>query len=239
MTPEEEVERRRLFEAEAKRLREALPYERPVEGTHYWVKDGILQGAKAVARRCFQHADWQLGFPYRQEFWPGKRFQGALDRAELAGVEDWVRSVLGCKSLEQRQVEGGGTLSHNFAQLVGEQESGPRPHTDSRALCTHAAVIYLQPRVPEGLGGTSFYRLQLPDGTLGGNVCPPPHTHLTTALNVKKLPLQAWKLDVEVPNAFNRILLYRSDLVHSASSYFGVADREKRLTALFFWWANF
>ncbi len=239
MTPEEEAERRRWFEAEAKRLREALPYERPVEGTHYWVKDGILPGAEAVARRCLQHQDWQLGFPYRQEFWPGKRFAGALTRAELASVEAWVKSALGCKSLENRKVEGGGTLSHNFVQLVGEQESGPRPHTDSRALCTHAAVIYLQPRVPEGKGGTAFYRLQLPDGTLGGNVCPPPHHHLTTALNVKKLPLQAWKLDLEVPNAFNRILLYRADLVHSASAYFGVEDGEKRMTALFFWWANF
>ncbi|HVE84514.1 MAG TPA: hypothetical protein VND93_16775 [Myxococcales bacterium] len=227
------------FEAEARRLREALPYEAPVKGTHYWVKDGILPNAKAVARRCFEHKEWQLGFPHRPEYWPGKRFAGALTRAEMAGVESWVKATLGCKALEYRRSEDGGMLSSNYAQLVGEQESGPRPHTDSRALCTHAAVIYLQPRVPEGKGGTAFFRLQLPDGTLGGNVCPPPHTHLTTALNVKKLPLQAWKLDVEVPNVFNRIFLYRSDLVHSASSYFGEKDRDKRLTALFFWWAVF
>jgi hypothetical protein len=150
-----------------------------------------------------------------------------------------VKSALGCKSLEYRQAPGGAMLSSNFVQLVGEQESGARPHTDSRALCTHAAVIYLTPQVPEGKGGTAFYRLQLPDGTLGGNVCPPPHEHLTTALNVKKLPLEAWKQDVEISNVFNRILLYRSNLVHSASSYFGEQDREKRMTALFFWWANF
>lgn len=236
----EDEERRRFFEAETLRLRAALPYERPLEGTHYWVKDGILPSAEQVARRCFQHPDWQLGFPHRPEYWPGKRFPGALTRKELAGVEAWVKSALGCKALEVRQVEGGGMLSHNFCQLVGEKESGPRPHTDSRALCTHAAVIYLQPKVPEGgKGGTAFYRLQLPDGSLGGNVCPPPHNHLTTALNVKQLPLKAWKQDLEVPNAFNRILLYRADLVHSASSYFGEEDREKRMTALFFWWAVF
>jgi hypothetical protein len=227
------------FEEEARRLREALPYEPVVEGRHYWVKDGILPNARAVARRSFEHQDWQLGFPHKPEYWPGKRFAGALSRAELAQVEAWVRSTLGCKSLEYRTAEGGGMLSHNFVQLVGAKESGPRPHTDSRALCTHAAVIYLQPKVPSGQGGTAFYRLQLPDGSLGGNVCPPPHTHLTTALNVKKLPLEAWKLDSEVPNVFNRILLYRSDMVHSASSYFGEKDREKRMTALFFWWANF
>jgi len=240
VTPEEEeAERRRFFEAEARRLREALPYEPPVQGKSYWVKDGILPNARLVSRRCLDHQEWQLGFPHRPEYWPGKRFAGALSRAEVAGVEAWVKSAIGAKSLEYRSSPGGGTLSSNFLQLVGESESGPRPHTDSRALCTHAAVIYLQPKVPQGKGGTAFFRLQLPDGSLGGNLCPPPHEHLTTALGVKKLPLEAWKLDVEVPNVFNRILLYRSDMVHSASSYFGEKDREKRMTALFFWWAGF
>lgn len=226
-------------EEDVQRLREALPYDPPVQGKNYWVKDGILPNARQVARRSLEHQEWQLGFPHRPEFWPGKRFAGALTRAEVASVEAWVKATLGCKSLEYRTSPDGGMLSSNFIQLVGASESGPRPHTDSRALCTHAAVIYLQPKVPKGGGGTGFYRLQLPDGSLGGNVCPPPHTHLTTALNVKKLPLEAWKLEVEVPNVFNRILLYRSDLVHSASSYFGEKDREKRMTALFFWWASF
>lgn len=35
------------------------------------------------------------------------------------------------------------------------------------------------------------------------------------------LPLQAWHPEVTIPNVFIRLLLYRADLVHSATAYFG------------------
>jgi hypothetical protein len=57
-------------------------------------------------------------------------------------------------------------------------------------------------------------------------------------LGVPALPLSAWKEDVVVPNVFNRLLVYRADLVHSASRYFGFAKVEKRLTVVFFWMAS-
>jgi hypothetical protein len=227
-----------VTEEELRRLRQALPYEKPTFGTHFWVADNILPNAAEIAERCLSRKDWQLGYPHAKEFWPGKRCVDALKPDELAVVEEWVKGQIGASTLEVKQAQGGGRLSHNYVQMVGEQESGPRPHTDSRELCTHAAVIYLQPKTRGGEGGTTFYRLQLPDGSYGGNICPAPHNHLTTALGVQKLPLEAWAPDVEVPNVFNRILLYRAHLVHSASSYFGVEDREKRMTALFFWYAR-
>jgi hypothetical protein len=227
-----------VTEAELRRLREALPYEEPTFGAHFWVADNILPNAAEIAERCLARKDWELGFPYAKEFWPGKRRADALTADELAVVEGWVKKQIGATALEVKQVQGGGRLSHNYVQLVGEKDSGPRPHTDSRELCTHAAVIYLQPRARGGEGGTTFYRLRLPDGSYGGNICPAPHNHLTTALRVQRLPLEAWAPDVEVPNVFNRILLYRAHLVHSASSYFGVEDQEKRMTALFFWYAR-
>jgi hypothetical protein len=46
-----------------------------------------------------------------------------------------------------------------------------------------------------------------------------------------------WEEDLEVPNVFNRLLVYKSDLVHSATAYFGW-DHEpgsKRMAAVFFW----
>ena len=39
----------------------------------------------------------------------------------------------------------GGHLNHNCVQVVGEEECGQRPHTDSRKLCKFAAVLYLNP----------------------------------------------------------------------------------------------
>ncbi|MGZ3461607.1 MAG: DUF6445 family protein [Archangium sp.] len=212
----------------------ALPYRKPQLGRDYWIKDNILPNAPEVAERCLAKDPWMKGYPYRKEPWPGMRAEQALLPDELASVEAWVMEQTGVSRLWQGRTPEGATLNHNVAQLVGEQESGPRPHTDSLRLCHYAAVIYLSPQAPPH-AGTSFYRLRMPNGALSGNICPPPHANLREALGVTGLPLEAWKEDVSLPNVFNRILLYRSNLVHSASAYFGTEHRAKRLTAVFFW----
>ncbi len=214
-----------------------LNYRKLQEGRDYWVMDNFLPNATEVSERAFARTDWELGFPHAPEFWPGRRSHEIMLPDELTDIEKWVKQQTGAKRLWQPEAAPGAKLNHNCAQLVGEQESGPRPHTDSRKLCRYAAVIYLSPN-PDPECGTSFYRLRYPNGTLGGNQCTPPHSSLTEALGVKKLPIQAWSEDLQVENVFNRMILYRSDLVHSATSYFGVEHHEKRMTALFFWQAN-
>lgn len=213
-----------------------LPYRKPQLGRDYWVQDNFLPNAAEVAERCFSKQNWDYGLPYRNETWPGMRSMGALLPEELAKVEAFVKEKTGATRLWQERTPEGATLNHNCVQLVGEKESGPRPHTDSLKLCRYAAVIYLSPN-PRPEAGTAFYRLRLPNGALSGNTCPPPHANLREALGVKGLPLEAWREDVAVPNVFNRFLLYRADLVHSATGYFGTELRDKRMTALFFWMA--
>lgn len=214
-----------------------LPYEAPELGRNYWVRDGILPNAEAIATRCLAHDQWLLGYPHRPEKWPGMRFHGALMPDELAGVEDWVKSVTGAQRLWVEKSPNGGTLDFNVAQLVGDGESMPRPHTDSRALCRYAAVIYLSPQ-PAADSGTSFCRLRYPNGALGGNQVAAPHHNLVDALNVRSLPPQAWYEDARVDNVFNRILLYKANMVHTATRYFGHDKHDKRLTAVFFWMAD-
>lgn len=216
--------------------RPTLSYRRPQLGRDYWVRDDVLAHAPEVAARCFARSDWELGAPHRPEPWPGMRSPGALTAAEMLGVEAWVRKVTGASRLWVEAAPDGRTLNHNYAQLVGMAESGPRPHTDSRALCRYAAVIYLSLQ-PDAQCGTSFYRLRYPDGALGGNLCQAPHANLREALGVKGLPLEAWQEDVRVENVFNRIVLYRAALVHSATGYFGFDHADKRMTAVFFWMA--
>ena len=217
-------------------MRPALTYRKPQQGRDYWVLDNVLPNAAEVAQRCFARQEWELGAPHRPEPWPGMRSAGALLPQELAAVETWVRKVTGAKRLWQEATPQGSTLNHNYVQLVGGIESGPRPHTDSTKLCRYAAVIYLSPD-PLPDAGTSFYRLRYPDGSLGGNVCSPPHANLREALGVTSLPPQAWHEELRVENRFNRMLLYRANLVHSASSYFGCDHADKRMTAVFFWMA--
>jgi hypothetical protein len=214
----------------------SLTYRKPQLGRDYWINDAILPDPLAVSRRCYAQTAWELGAPHRPEAWPGMRAAGALLPDELALVEAWVRRVTGAKKLWLEATPEGATLNHNYAQLVGIAESGPRPHTDSRKLCRYAAVIYLTPD-PDPDGGTSFYRLRYPNGALGGNICSPPHANLREALGVKGLPLEAWQEEARVDNKFNRMLLYRANMVHSASSYFGFDHADKRMTAVFFWMA--
>lgn len=216
--------------------RPSLTYRKPQLGRDYWIKDDILADPLAVSQRCYAQSAWELGAPHRPEPWPGMRAAGALLPDELTLVEAWVKQVTGARRLWQEATPEGATLNHNYAQLVGMAESGPRPHTDSRKLCRYAAVIYLTPE-PEPDGGTSFYRLRYPDGALGGNICSPPHANLREALGVKGLPLEAWQEETRVENKFNRMLLYRANMVHSASSYFGFDQADRRMTAVFFWMA--
>ncbi|MGW5305697.1 DUF6445 family protein, partial [Streptomyces griseoluteus] len=155
---------------------------------------------------------------------------------ELARVERLVKRATGAEELWVQRAPGGGTLNHNCVQVVGEGESEPRPHTDSRALCRYAAVLYLNPAVPKNCG-TSFYRQSLPGGRLGGNVVQAPHNSLVDALGTRFVAPDAFEEDVRVPHRANRLLLYHANLVHSATAYTGRTLEEKRMTAVFFWMA--
>lgn len=214
-----------------------LPYEAPELGRNYWIRDDALPNAHDIAKRCLAHESWLLGYPHKPEKWPGMRFHGALAPHELAPLEDWVKSVTGAQRLWVETTPNGAKLDFNVAQLVGAQESTPRPHTDSRALCRYAAVLYLNPAPAPG-SGTSFCRLRYPNGALGGNQVHAPHHNLVDALNVRSLPPQAWYEDARIDNVFNRLLLYKANMVHSATGYFGHEKHDKRLTAVFFWMAE-
>lgn len=213
-----------------------LPYEAPQQGRNYWVFDDALADPAALRARCLARRDWILGFPFRQESWPGRRTMPALDAGELDQVEALVRAATGAPRLWVETAPGGATLNHNCAQAVGGSHAHPRPHTDSLQLCRYAGVLYLTPDAPEH-AGTGFYRQRLPDGRLGGNQVRPPHRNLVDALGTRFVPPDSFVEDVRVPNRFNRLLVYRANMIHSASAYFGSALADERLTAVFFWMA--
>jgi hypothetical protein len=216
---------------------DGLAYRKPELGQDYWIADGILDDPYAVTERCWAKPFWTLGAPMRNEYWPGMRAPEALLPNELGRVEAWVRDVVGASAV-WKEAAPVGALCHNFVQLVGGGDSDAKPHVDSLALCNFAAVLYLHPFPPTIHAGTSLYRLRRPDGTLGGNVVRPPATNLVEALGTNKLPITAWQEDVEVHYVFNRLVVYRSDLVHSATGYFGSAHQRKRMSAVFFWKAK-
>lgn len=213
-----------------------LPYRKPTPGRDYWVIDDALPDAGALRERCLARTDWIEGWPHKPESWPGLRSIPALDEAEMAHVEALVREATGAKKLWVETAADGGRLNHNCVQVVGAGECEPRPHTDSLALCRYAAVLYLNPVAPEDCG-TAFYRQRLPGGQRGGNFVAPPHRNLVEALGTRFVSPDAFAEDVRVPNRFNRLLLYRANLIHSATGYCGRTLEDKRMAAVFFWMA--
>jgi hypothetical protein len=214
-----------------------LPYRKPTEGRDYWLLDEALPDPLAVRERALAREDWNLGYPPRPESWPGMRVIPGLLPEELAIVEAKVKQATGAKKLWVETAPDGGHLNHNCVQVVGEEECEARPHTDSRKLCRFAAVLYLNPDVPEDCG-TSFYRQRLASGQLGGNIVTGPHANLVEALGARFVPHNSFVEDVRLPYKFNRLLVYHGNLVHSATNYWGHALAEKRMAAVFFWMAS-
>ncbi|MFE9401255.1 DUF6445 family protein [Streptomyces sp. NPDC006530] len=213
-----------------------LPYRKPKLGRDYWVLDDVLPNIDEVRARCVAKDDWVEGYPHKPESWPGLRTMPGLAPAELARVERLVKQHTGAKELWQAVAPGGATLNHNCVQVVGAGESEPRPHTDSRALCRYAAVLYLSPTAPKDCG-TSFFRQSLPGGVLGGNMVTAPHNNLVEALGTRFVPPDSFTEDVRVAHRYNRLLLYTANTMHSATNYCGSTLEDKRMTAVFFWMA--
>jgi hypothetical protein len=213
-----------------------LPYRKPITGRDYWIVDDALANARAVRERALARTDWIEGFPRKPESWPGMRIIPGLEPGELAVIEAHVRHATGASKLRVETAPDGAHLNHNCVQVVGEEECQPRPHTDSLRLCKYAAVLYLNPEVPDDCG-TGFYRQRLPNGQLGGNFVSPPHANLVEALGTRFVPPSSFIEDIRVDHRFNRLLIYRANLIHSATAYWGFELAEKRMAAVFFWMA--
>ncbi|MFF1570922.1 DUF6445 family protein [Streptomyces sp. NPDC058293] len=214
-----------------------LPYRKPTRGRDYWVLEDVLADPDAVRKRCLATDNWTQGYPHRPETWPGLRTKPGLEPDELAHVEKLVRKATGARKIWAPASAMGGATDHNCIQVVGEGESEPRPHTDSRAVCRYAAVLYLTPNAPKNCG-TGFYRQRMPGGLLGGNTVAAPHNNLVDALGTRFVPPDSFIEDVTVPNRHNRLLLYTANTIHSASGYCGTTLEDKRMTAVFFWMAE-
>ncbi|WP_407916833.1 DUF6445 family protein [Kitasatospora sp. NE20-6] len=213
-----------------------LPYRKPTRGRDFWVIDDVLPDPAAVRARVLARADWSQGYPHRPETWPGLRTMPGLEPDELAHVEGLVREATGARRIWAETSAGGATVNHNCIQVVGADECEPRPHTDSRAVCRYAAVLYLSPDAPKDCG-TSFYRQRMPGGALGGNIVTAPHNNLVDALGTRFVPADSFVEDVRVPHRFNRLLLYSANIIHTATGYWGGSLEERRMTAVFFWMA--
>jgi hypothetical protein len=218
-----------------------LPFRELVQGRDYVIQDHALPNALEIAQRCIAKTTWTLGSPWRPEPWPGMRAPDALTPEELLTVESYVTVQLGVPNLLPQSDSTTGLSGHNHIQICGGAEGVARPHVDSARICDYAAVLYLHPNPPTRHCGTSFYRLHLPEESPDGNFCPKEYESLS---EVPGLPSQMdptmFDEILEIPYLFNRMVAYKSNLIHSATGYFGWdhALASKRMAVVFFWKAG-
>ena len=66
----------------------------------------------------------------------------------------------------------------------------------------------------------------------------PPHANLVEALGTRFVAVGSFAEDLRIEHRYNRLLLYRANLIHSATAYCGQALEDKRMAAVFFWMAT-
>jgi hypothetical protein len=215
-----------------------LPYRDLILGTDYWIQDNVLPNALEIAQRCMGFSTWTLGSPWRPEPWPGIRAPGALTTNEVHTIENCVKKYLRVSNLTPQTDSEVGISGHNHIQICGGSEGVARPHVDSARICDYAAVLYLHPSPPTTHCGTSFYRLHLPGESPDGNYCPKEFESLSEVPGVsREMDPTMFEEILEAPYVFNRLVTYKSDLIHSATGYFGWDHvlASKRMAVVFFW----
>lgn len=215
-----------------------LPYRDLILGTDYWIQDNVLPNALEIAQRCMSFSTWTLGSPWRPEPWPGMRAPGALTPNEIHTIENCVKHYLNVPNLTPQTDSETGRSGHNHIQICGGAEGVSRPHVDSAHICDYAAVLYLHPNPPTTHSGTSFYRLHLPGESPDGNYCPKKFESLSDVPGFsREMDPTMFEEILEVPYIFNRLVAYKSDLIHSATGYFGWDHvlASKRMAVVFFW----
>jgi len=218
-----------------------LPYRDLILGTDYWIQDNVLPNALEIAQRCMGFSTWTLGSPWRPEPWPGMRAPRALTPHEVQTIENCVKHYLNVPNLTPQTDSEVGLSGHNHIQICGGAEGVARPHVDSARICDYAAVLYLHPSPPTPHSGTSFYRLHLPGESLDGNYCPKEFESLSQVPGLsREMDPTMFDEILETPYIFNRLVAYKSDLIHSATGYFGWDHvlASKRMAVVFFWKAG-
>jgi hypothetical protein len=221
-----------------KRLPDAARIARPPQGRDYWLLDDALPDPLAVRARTLARTDWSLGYPHR----PGKLAGHARDAGAGSG-ELGRASRLRAQGHRQRAAVGGrprrtgAQLNHNCIQVVGRGRMRTAAAHDSRALCRFAAVLYSQSR-RAGRIAARVSSATPAGGQRGGNMVMPPHETRSQALGTRFVPPDSFVEDVRMPHRFNRLLVYRANLLHSATAYYGTTLEEKRMAAVFFWMAK-
>jgi hypothetical protein len=192
----------------------------------FLVIDDFLDHAKALREHALR-----LTYPEVDSMYPGRN---SLERIELAGLSEEVSRLVG-----ERLVPMPPTQAHAKCRIA---LAGDRGNANIHVDTAHwSGVLYLS-RPEDCQGGTEFYR-HLPSNTdrapindaearqLGGASA---KQWIHDVLNRDTVDASKWEMTMRVPMRFNRLILLRPWLWHTAGESFGTNMENGRLVYLMF-----
>ena len=215
-----------------------LPYRKPTRAATYWVVDDVLPNADDVRAALPGQDRLGNGYPdhrrslarHARHARPARRRAGGAGREGVPAdrrEEGLGRADRG-RHPPQPQLRAGGRLDSRV-------RSSRIPIRSN--LCRYAAVLYLNPDVPEQCG-TSFFRQRMPGGQLGGNIVMPPHRNLVEALGQPLRAAQCLRRGRARGASLQPAAALQGQPDPQRQRLLGPGElATKRMTAVFFWMA--
>jgi hypothetical protein len=165
--------------------------------------------------------------------WPGRR-TSFLHNLNQEICDEFHNAFLG-NLLENNAVKYGGYIETNF-QLCYASDGDSWVHYDTPPWnCTHVGVVYLNPNPPEN-SGTLFYEF-VEEHREEFEEYAKQRNNLWTALNRDQDSKEFYKFfkqTLNIPNKYNRAIVYGPHIWHKSDRYFGSTPEDGRLFQPFF-----
>lgn len=192
-----------------------LPYPKQVRA---WALQQEFLDAKQFTEKYGKHTDW-----------PGSRTDHVYDLDNEYG-----NNVLtAVANLVTRMTGRQGVSIKSYFQLTYESDGDSWVHQDNDI--DYAALLYLSPNAdPES--GTTLYRCNDVDKWTSYMSNQEGYAKLKTinSQEDKELYEQLFTPIDNIGNVFNRLAIYKGDIYHKSSKYFGNSKEDGRLTQVFF-----
>ena len=192
-----------------------LPYPKQVR---VWALQQEFLNAKEFTKKYNKHTDW-----------PGARTEHVFDLDN-----DYGNTVLTAISNIITQMTGKqGINIKSYFQLTCENDGDSWVHQDTDI--DYAGLLYLNPNA-EPNSGTTLYKCNNVDKWTSFMSNQEGYVKLKTINSKENVELynELFTPVDYIGNVFNRLVIYKGDIYHKSSKYFGKTKEDGRLTQAFF-----
>jgi hypothetical protein len=192
-----------------------LPYPKQVRA---WALQQEFLNAKEFTEKYDKHTDW-----------PGSRTDHVYDLDNEYG--DNVLTAVA--NIITRMTGKQGVSIKSYFQLTCETDGDSWVHQDNDI--DYAAILYLNPN-SDPAAGTKLYKCNDVDKWTSYMTDQEGYNKLKTINSKEDTDLyeQLFTPIDSIGNVFNRLVIYKGDIYHKSSKYFGTTKEDGRLTQVFF-----